>query len=338
MPSARPLIAAVALAAALVLPAAAPAATVSEDGRHRLTLGIADQKLDFFGDPEFREAGFRHVRINVGWDWSRVPLERAKLEAWLAEAHARGLEPLVSFGHSRRDRRDLPTPAEYSAEFERFRERWPAVTEFAVWNEANHCGEPTCNRPELVAAYYRRLRRKCDDCKLLAAELLDMPNMVEWMRDFRRQLGFDAKYWGLHNYVDTNRFRTQGTRRMLRELSPRSRVWLTETGGIVARRNRSDTQLCEGPRHAGEATRWLFDKLVPISTRIQRVYVYHWNSSTARDSWDSALFNHRGEPRPAWWVLRRVVRDGLRPDLARNPRVCERQTGEETGRRSSRRR
>src|SRR3712207_9414448 len=50
-----------------------------------------------------------------------------------------------------------------------------------IWNEANHCGEPTCNRVKLVAAYWRKLRQECRECKILAVELLDMPNMVRWV-------------------------------------------------------------------------------------------------------------------------------------------------------------
>ena len=151
----------------------------------------------------------------------------------MAAARGAGVDPLVSFGHSRTDRRSLPTPERFLFEFRRFRARYPWVKEYAAWNEANHCGEPTCHRPRLVAAYYRNMRRECPDCRILAAEVLDMPNMVSWVRAFRRAAGEEPRYWGLHNYIDANRARTTGTRRMLHAV--KGQVWFTETGGIVSR-------------------------------------------------------------------------------------------------------
>ena len=44
----------------------------------------------------------------------------------------------------------------------------------------------------------------------------------------------EPRYWGMHNYIDANRLRTTGTRRMLRAV--KGQIWFTETGGIVARR------------------------------------------------------------------------------------------------------
>jgi hypothetical protein len=299
------LIALLALAAALAAPAQADA----------LVVGIADQKRDMFADARFGELGVGHVRLVVGWDVMQVGFEREKVDAWLDEARRAGVEPLISFGHSRVNRRSLPKPSRMRFEFRRFRERHPLVKNFAVWNEANHCGEPTCNRARLVAAYYKELRRECRSCRILAAELLDMPNMTRWVREFRRGLGFDPAYWGLHNYVDANRFRTAGTRELLR--ATKGRIWLTETGGIVARRNRSKTKIPEGPAHAAKATRFLFDRLVPLSRRIERVYVYHWNSSTSRDTWDSALITAGGRTRPSYRVVRRVIAEDRRPGETR---------------------
>jgi hypothetical protein len=47
----------------------------------------------------------------------------------------------------------------------------------------------------------------------------------------------------------------------------------------------------------------VFDKLVPLSRRITRVYLYHW-SAVRGDSWDSGLIDARGKARPALRVLR----------------------------------
>src|SRR3954454_2161859 len=174
---ARAALAAVLLAAAAIGGAAAPA--------RALTVGIADNKPDMFADPRFGAAGIRIARLSVGWDALSSPWQLAEIDAWLGAAQAANVEPLVSFGHSRTDRRSLPTPERFLFEFRRFRARYPWVRDFATWNEGNHCGEPTCHRPQLVAAYYRKLRRECPGCRILAAEVLDQPNMVRWVRAFR---------------------------------------------------------------------------------------------------------------------------------------------------------
>ena len=57
----------------------------------------------------------------------------------------------------------------------------------------------------------------------------------------------------------------------------RGEVWLTETGGIVARNNNSRVRLPASTAHAAKATRFVFEKLVRVDPRIKRVYLYHWN-------------------------------------------------------------
>jgi hypothetical protein len=271
-----------------------------------LTIGIADQKPDMFSDPRFVESGITHARLAIAWDALSTPWQTGQLDAWLSAARAAGVSPLVSFGHSRINRRQLPTPERFLYEFRRFRARYPWVTDFATWNEANHCGEPTCHRPRLVAAYYRKLRSACPTCRILGAELLDMPNMTRWVRAFRRAAPDQPRYWGLHNYIDANRLRTTGTRRLLHATRGRirARIWFTETGGIVKRSKRVKVTFPESASHAAKATRWVFDDLVPLSRRITRVYLYHWNTDPGPVTWDSGLIGPTGKPRPAYRVLK----------------------------------
>ena len=124
-----------------------------------LTVGIADQKADMFIDPRFERA-----------DHARAPHRRlGRADEPVADRGARHVDgrrarrrrrPAASrSAHSRDQPPELPTPERLLFEFRRFRARYPWVKEFATWNEANHCGEPTCHRPRLVAAYYRKMRR-----------------------------------------------------------------------------------------------------------------------------------------------------------------------------------
>ncbi|WP_372789162.1 hypothetical protein [Paraconexibacter sp.] len=287
----------------LVLAAPAPAHALSPS----VTVGIGDQKPGMFFDERFTKLGIADARIVVPWDWRTIRWQAGEVDAWMKAAQRFGVRTLVTFSHSRGKgrRRVLPKPERFKLEFRKFRRKYPWAKTFTVWNEANHCGEPTCRRPKLIAAYYRKLRQACKHCTLIPAELLDTPNMVRYARDVRRAMRFEPKIWGLHNYVDVNRRSTRRTRQLLRAV--KGRIWLTETGGIVKRRNRRKETIGfrEGTKHAARVTRFVFRDVVGLSSRIQRVYLYHWDTNTSgpKDSWDSALIGPRG-PRPAFSVLK----------------------------------
>jgi len=291
-------------ALAAIVPAAPASATM---------FGIADQKPAMFSDPLFTELNIRKARIVVPWDVLSQAWQRHDLAAWMDAARNAGVRPLVSFGRSRRAGmvRRLPSNGRLRRQFKLLRKRYPWVTEWATWNEANHCSQPTCRNPGIVAGYYDTLRRTCPTCTILAAEVLDQPNMVDWVRAFEAKLKVQPRYWGLHNYLDANRMRTIGTRRLLAHT--RGQVWFTETGGIVWRRKkRKIAGFVESPSHAALATRWVFDELVPLSPRIKRVYLYHWNPGGKKENWDSALLSPNGKPRPAFNELRRAVAVAVR--------------------------
>lgn len=289
-----------ALAALLLAPAGAQATTI----------GIADQKRDMFEDRRFLASGIRVARIETSWDVMSTPWQRAQLDAWLDAARRAGVRPLLSFGHSRTDRRARPTPERFLHEFRRVRRAWPWVREYATWNEANHCGQPTCNRPELVAAYWRKLRVECGSrCRVLATELLDMPNMVRWVERFLDAADRPPRLWGLHNYVDANRFSTRSTERLL--AATKGQVWLTETGGLVRRRGkrRETVRLAESPWHAQRVTRFLLRDVAELSPRLTRMYLYHWNMQLEPGwKWDSGLIGPDGRARPAWREVARHLR------------------------------
>lgn len=284
-------------------------------GRSRVQVGIADQKPTAFDDARFARLGLRHARRSVAWDALQHDWQAAEIDAWLQAVRAAGAEPLVTFARSRIDakRHRVPTARQFEHEFRRFRQRWPWVRSYSAWNEANHCGEGTCRRPQLVASYYRVIRRGCPGCKVLAADLLDMPNMISWVRAFKKAAKVEPRYWGLHNYVTANRFQTARTRALLQHT--KGEVWITETGGLVARRNRSAIKLPQGTRHAAKVTRFIFQRLARLDRRVTRVYLYHWDSTSRGDTWDSAFVGPDGRRRPALAVLERIVRD-LRPATA----------------------
>jgi len=275
-----------------------------------LTVGVAEQTPDVFRDARFLALGIHAARLSVAWDVFDNRAQTKALDQWLRAARADGVSPLISFDHhapSGRGR-SAPSPGALAHTFRIFRARYPWVHDFATWNEANYCGEPTCHRPALVASYYRVLRQTCRSCTVLGAELLDQPGMVAWVRAFDRALGGQPGIWGLHNYIGANRLQIGSTVSLLR--ATRSEIWFTETGGVVSRHNHSDEGFPQSPAHAAVVTGFIFNRLARLSRRITRVYIYQWNAGPGRtQSWDSGLVGP--EPgfaaRPAFATFVRLI-------------------------------
>jgi hypothetical protein len=256
-----------------------------------------------FSDAHWRALHLKDTRYVAPWNVLSARRDRAALDAYLATARAAGVRVLLSLGHARaaRLRHRLPSVAEYARAFRGIHHRYPWVTDYEVWNEANLCGEPTCHRPGRTARYYNAIRRICRRCRIVGADVLDLPHLAPWVRAFRR-VAEGPLIWGLHNYIDANRFTTHATQVLLR--TTRGPVWFTETGGLVKRRNHSRIRFPQGIRHAGKATQWVF-KLAALSPRVKRIYFYQWMpAANPRATWDSALVGRSGRPRPAFAILR----------------------------------
>jgi hypothetical protein len=299
--------------------AAAPAASAAAPPRP--LIGIGDQKTEMFGDQRFGWLGVKHARIVVPWyvGSGTNPEELAYVDRWLRAARRAGVEPLVGFGHGfvGWTRIYLPKVAEYRKAVRDFRRRYPWVRSYITWNEANHCSQPTCRKPERVAQYFDALAAQCRGCRVVAAAVIDQPNMTRWIGRFRRAAKRPVRLVGLHNYLDVNRLRTSGTRRLLRALPRSARVWITETGGLVYRRHyKRKADFPENPVHAGKVTAHVL-RTARALPRIERVYLYHWNVDRFQPTWDSGLVDHLGVARPGFAVLARWLgRDPSRAPAA----------------------
>jgi hypothetical protein len=285
-----------ALLTAATLLVAAPAAHADP------LVGIGEQSPAMFAAPAFQALGVPRARYVVSWDALHSKGQRGQTDAYLLAARASGTRVLLSFGRSSDHPRQLPSARRLAREFEGFRARYPWVTDYVTWNEANHCSQPTCRRPDRVADYYVALKRTCPSCRIVGADVLDDSRVASWVRRFAAVAGRNRRMiWGLHNYIDANRFRTRGTRALLG--ATKGEVWFTETGGLVQRKKHAQVPLPASPEHAAQAARWVF-KLAALSPRVKRVYFYHWSPSVRPDAtWDSALVDKAGRPRPAYRVL-----------------------------------
>jgi hypothetical protein len=315
---------AVLLAAVLALVAAAPAPAAQKREPPIPVIGIGEQSPEIFANPYFTALDVQNVRVITAWDSLRYKWSRDTLDTYMAAARAADVQVLLGFGHSRSAnrnvRRRVPGVREFTKEFLKYKKRYPWVKDWLTWNEANHCGEPTCHMPRRVARFYNNIRHNCFGCNVVAGDVLDTPTMVPWVKEFRKTARDDKLIWGLHNYIDANRFRTSGTRALLKA-APRGQVWFTETGGLVVRRNGSRIAFPGNKRHAAKATKQVF-RLARLSPRVRRIYFYHWQPS--RDplpSWDSALVDPRGTPRPAYTVLKSYIRRFAREAARRAARI-----------------
>ena len=114
-------------------------------------IGIGEQNPEMFASPYFRALGVKHVRVITAWDSLRHRWSRDALDRYMLAARDAGVQVLLGFGHSRskkyKVRRHVPSVREFTREFLKYKKRYPWQKEWLTWNEANHCGEPTCHKP-----------------------------------------------------------------------------------------------------------------------------------------------------------------------------------------------
>ncbi|HEX8103368.1 MAG TPA: hypothetical protein VF533_12200 [Solirubrobacteraceae bacterium] len=273
--------------------------------RAQVRVGVSEQTPAALTDPWLAQVPIGHARLITRWD--AALRARAPVDAWLAQARAAGLVPMVALSARPGDRCPgspclLPSLDDYRAAVRAFRKRWPEVRELTPWNEANHPGQPTAGAPERAAEYYRVVRDECDGCAVVAADVLDSSSMEQWLTAFRATLGGVPRLWGLHNYADVNRFGSDRTDAFLGAVP--GDVWLTETGGLVYLRDEHghDAWTRDVDR-AARAVDHLFD-VVQARPRIGRAYLYQWVERPGED-FDSAIIDAGGTPRPAFDVVRR---------------------------------
>jgi polysaccharide biosynthesis protein PslG len=280
---------------------AAPAAAKSP------IVGVGDQEPAMFADANFQKLGVKHSRLVLAWDWHKHPDLVAHTDAWMAAAQTAGIRPLVAFNvnwGTKHGYRKPPSIAAYRKSFRLVRERYPFVTDFTAWNEANHTAQPTAKNPRLAARYFNAMRGDCRSCTIVAADVLDTKDMVTWIKKFKKHAR-GARIWGIHNYKDANDA-TNTTKQLLKVV--KGDVWLTETGGILRLKPADGSR--GGRKHTkaeqAKAVKRVY-KIAKSNRRIKRVYFYEW-AKKKDNRWDSAFVERNGALRPAYGALKRGLR------------------------------
>jgi hypothetical protein len=284
------------LSLALAAPASAKAPIVA----------VGDQSPEMFSSSAFQKLGVKHSRLALAWDWYREAHTIAQTDAWMQAAQQAGVRPLIAWNRNWRSNghRKLPSLSLYRKSFRLFRERYPWVTDYSAWNEANHTTQPTSKSPRMAARYYNAMRKDCRACTIVAADVLDSRDMLAWVKKFKRYAP-SARIWGLHNYKDANDA-TGTTRTLLKAV--KGQIWLTETGGILRLKPSDGSR--GGRKHTksqqAKAVKRVY-RIAKSSRRITRVYFYEWAKKRG-NRWDSAFVETNGKLRPSYHALRRGLR------------------------------
>ena len=207
-------------------------------------VGVGEQNRQMFDSPSWQSLKLKRVRYLVPWDYAKHADQRAAFDRYMLGARAARQDVLVTFTarrgcylpsgrYSTARVCRAPSTSAYRNAFGIFDAKFPWVKTYSAWNEINHKSQPTFKSPKKAAGYYNVLRTQARRGKfrVMAADMLDTPNMGRYLASFRRHAKGSPKLWGLHNYGDVNRRRTSFTKQMLRTVP--GEVWLTETGGIV---------------------------------------------------------------------------------------------------------
>jgi hypothetical protein len=291
----RPLLALIAIAAALLVPSVASAQKIN------IAVGIGDQSEQIFDDEKFQALKVKKVRYFIKWDAVDRPGELAQADAFV-------------------NRAKLPSVATYRRKVKQLIDRYrpQGVRTWGGMNEANHDSQPTWNNPKRAAQFFLAMRSMCRGCTIVALDVLDQRGVERYIRRFYSALGSRkslAKIVGIHNYSDTNRNRDTGTRMILKAVkaqNPRAQFWLTETGG-VAKFGTSFPCDPDNParaeRRQAKAINFMFTLTKRFRRDLRRLYIYNYNGADCEERFDAGLVRRDGTPRPAYDAVKRQLKN-----------------------------
>jgi hypothetical protein len=297
---------------ALGMPAVASART-------NVAVGLGDQRAEMFSNPAFHALKLKKTRFFVRWDLMRRPAhEIADADRFVDAARAAKVKVLmhVSTNDLRAKKAKLISTAQYRRDVGRLVRHFRAkgVREFGVWNEANHKTQPTYRSASRAAAYYRTMKQICKGCTIVGLDVLDQAGVERYIGRFFNALPRSYRsskvLVGIHNYSDTNRFRSRGTSSIIkttRRYNRHAKFWLTETGGVV---NFGRAFPCS-TSHAKRATSYMFSLARKYDRYVDRLYAYNWTGADC-NGFDAGLTGAGGTPRPAYSVFKSKLSSFLR--------------------------
>ena len=129
------------------------------------------------------------------------------------------------------------------------------------------------------------MRSLCKGCTVVALDILDQAGdtryISRWFKALGRKNLSKVTVVGIHNYSDTNRSRSTGTSRILKEVKKHTRkakFWLTETGGLYG--FQASGFECS-PTRQTKSVKYMFTLTKKYRSSISRLYSYNFFGTTA---------------------------------------------------------
>lgn len=300
--------------AACALPASASAAT---------TVGVSDQQASTFTNPLYSPLKLKVARYIAPYDVATEPAARAKFEPWLKAAKAAHQKVLIAFEHSRLQTKydKAPSVSTYTKALTAFKKKYGKSFDVTAWNEVNVCqapgrmeGQPkkickSSTGAKLSAQYYAAASKVFSGRKVTAIDILDGSNVggaVGYLRKFKQHVKGTPKYWGIHNYSDTNRGSYSRTSRLIKTINDKkAEIWLTETGGQLRLRGvYAGGSEPAAEKKAAKALKCMFS-MTKRYKQIKRLYIYQFNGAPVTNDFDAGLINIDNTKRLGYDVVRK---------------------------------
>ncbi len=315
----RLLVAALAVAALLALPAGASA-------KVNIAVGIGDQNTSMFAHPDWKKLNVRQTRYFIHWDAIGKPAELQKADDFVRAARANRQRVLlhISSNDLAPAKAKLPSARAYRLKVKALYKRYRpmGVRDWGVWNEANHNTQPTYRSARRAAAFAKEMRRFCKRCNIVALDILDQKstknprsktNYDRYIRTWFRAAGSAGRskklILGIHNYSEVNRNRTTTTRSIIREVRKHNRkakFWYTETGGLAGFGKsfpcnpNSPSSVAAAEQRQAKAINHMFRLAKKYRSHIKRLYSYNWTGTNCTNRFDAGLVRLDGSVRPAY--------------------------------------
>lgn len=311
----------------LLLAAVLLAIPASASAKTNVAVGIGDQSEKMFSDTNWKALKLKKTRYFIEWNAVDQPAEIAEADRFLGAAKAAGVKVLLHISTddiNSTPRKPLPSLSQYKEKVGALIKRYRSagVTDWGVWNEANHKSQPTAKNPKRAADFYKAMVKMCKGCKIVALDVLDQAGVEKYIASWMKAAGSagkKAKIIGVHNYSQVNRKITEknasnrypGVARILKAIRKKNKVaklWLTETGGLASFGNAFK---CDRSRQASR-TKYMFDLIKKYDKNIERLYSYNWFGNGCTPAFDGGLVEADGTPRAAYKTFKSQLKNTQR--------------------------
>ena len=303
----------------LALFAIGVAASPASAAKSSIKVGIGDQSSEMFNQQAWKDLKLTKTRYFMPWNALSNPntYERDRAIAYVTAAKAAGVTVLLhlSTDNFASKKAKLPTVAAYTAEVKKIVATFRplGVTQWGVWNEANHASQPTYKDPKRAAQFFKAMYGVVGSKeRIVALDVLDQGGVEKYQAKFYAALSPTfrkrAKLVGIHNYGDVNRKRTTFTASMIktsRHYNKSTKFWFTETGGLV---EFGKSFKCSTSR-AADRTKNVFSLAKKYKSQgVEQVLLYNWfGSGCGKTRFDAGLVGPDGQIRAGYTALKKLL-------------------------------